>query len=151
MTVMVDQTRSGLIPCAAYCKSANTVFPQSIQCNVHDKTDISLNGQSRGGIGTEKLTMGFGDSICTPSAPVHIPIHLRVYMWTSSEGVPAQEAKLIRCKAWCLYTPTEWARYSVSQYILALLLAGRTSPKIFGPVTLARLSINATVLPKLCF
>lgn len=145
---MVDQTRSGLIPCAAYCKSANTVFPQSIQCNVQEKTDLCLNGRP-GRYGTEKLTRsggeegrgGVGYSTCTPSASVHIPIHLRVYMWTSSEGVPAQEAKLIRCKAWCLYTPTEWARYSVSQYILALLLAGRTSPKIFGPVTLARPSM----------
>lgn len=40
MTVMVDQTRSGFIPCAAYCKSANTVFPQTIQCNVHDKRNL---------------------------------------------------------------------------------------------------------------
>lgn len=55
MTVMVDQTRSGLIPCAAYCKSANTVFPQSIQCNVQEKTDLCLNGRP-GRYGTEKLT-----------------------------------------------------------------------------------------------
>lgn len=44
MTVMVDQTRSGFIPCAAYCKSANTVFfPQTIQCNVHDERNLGLD------------------------------------------------------------------------------------------------------------
>lgn len=93
MTVMVDQTRSGLIPCAAYCKSANTVFPQFIQCNVHNKMDFVLNGRSGEALGTEKLTRGFGDSTCTPSAPVHIPIHLRVYMWTSSERSSSPRSK----------------------------------------------------------
>lgn len=63
-------------------------------------------------------------------------------MWTSSEGVPAQEAKLIRCKAWCLYSYRMSSLQCEPVHSCSVIIAGRTSPKIFGPVTLARLSTN---------
>lgn len=54
-------------------------------------------------------------------------------MWTSSEGVPAQEAKLIRCKALMLVLlQNELSLQCEPVHSCSVIIAGRTGPKIFG-------------------